>query len=89
MHELTLAAEICHIAERAAGPARAPRVRAVGIEVGEDAGVEPENLAFCLDVLLQQPPFGRAAAHLTRLAGTDLRVTYLEVDDDRPDDRGP
>jgi len=62
---------------------------AVGIEIGEDAGVEPENLAFCLDVLLQKPPFGRATPRLVRLPGTDLRVTYLEVDDDGPDDRGP
>ena len=31
----------------------------VGVEVGDDAGVEPESLAFCLETLLAQPPFGR------------------------------
>jgi Zn finger protein HypA/HybF involved in hydrogenase expression len=85
MHELSLAMEICRIADAHAAP-RSHRVAVVGVEVGDQAGVEPENLAFCLEVLLKQPPFGNAAPRLTRLPGPELRVAYLEVDDDRPDD---
>jgi Zn finger protein HypA/HybF involved in hydrogenase expression len=86
MHELSLAAEICRITERTVGPARAPRVVTVAIEIGDDAGVEPGNLEFCLGVLLAEPPFGHAAPRVTRTRGAELRVAYLEVDDDGPHD---
>ena len=62
------------------------RLRRVGLIVGDDAGIEPANLSFCLDALLGQPPFGAASALLTRTAGDALRVEYYEVDDDNPDD---
>jgi Zn finger protein HypA/HybF involved in hydrogenase expression len=86
VHELSLAVEICRIAERAAGAGRARRVRAVAVEVGDEAGVEPANLAFCLEVLLRQPPFGGADARIARAPGTGLLVRHLEMDDDDPDD---
>lgn len=85
MHELSLAMEICRIAEQRLGEG-CPRLTAVGLDVGDDAGVEPENLRFCLETLLGQPPFGLARPVITRLRGDALRVTYLEVDDGRPDD---
>jgi Zn finger protein HypA/HybF involved in hydrogenase expression len=85
MHELSVAMEICRIAAAHAAP-RTHRVAVVGVEIGAEAGVEPENLEFCLAVLLHQPPFRQAEPRLTRVPGADLRVTHLEVDDDRPDD---
>jgi Zn finger protein HypA/HybF involved in hydrogenase expression len=86
MHELSLAHEICRIAEINAGAAGAAAVREVAVEVGDDAGVEPESLSFCLGVLLSQPPFRAARPRLIRAPGDVLRVRYLEVDDGRPDD---
>ena len=86
MHEMSLAMEICRIAEQAAGTARARHVREVAVEVGQDANVEPGSLAFCLEVLLAQPPFGRARPRLTHPPGDVLRVTHLEVEDGGPDD---
>jgi Zn finger protein HypA/HybF involved in hydrogenase expression len=85
MHELSVAVEICRIAAAHSAP-RPDRVAVVGVEVGDDAGVEPENLSFCLGVLLREPPFGRAEPRITRHPGAALRVAYLEVDDDGPDD---
>jgi Zn finger protein HypA/HybF involved in hydrogenase expression len=82
---MSLALEICRIAEQAAGPERVGQVVEVGVQVGDDAGVEPENLAFCLEVLLTQPPFAKAVPRLIRRPGDVLRVDYLEVDDGRPD----
>ena len=64
----------------------APRLCVVGLDVGDDSGLEPENLQFCLDVLLSQPPFGSARVSVRRLAGDALRLDYLEVDDGGPDD---
>jgi Zn finger protein HypA/HybF involved in hydrogenase expression len=80
MHELSVATEICRIAEAHSGGYPA-RVTAVGIEMGQDCGLEPANLVFCLDVLLAQPPFSRARAELKTIPGDDLRVDYVEVDE--------
>ena len=85
MHELSVALEVCRMAEERLGR-DARRLRLVGVVVGDDAGVEPANLAFCLDVLLGQPPFGAASVLVNRSPGDALRVEYYEVDDDNPDD---
>lgn len=86
MHELSLAIEICRIAESRLPPDARARLCEVGIVVGDDAGVEAGNLVFCLEALLGAPPFGSARPMLTRTAGTELRVDYLEVNDAGPDD---
>jgi Zn finger protein HypA/HybF involved in hydrogenase expression len=86
MHEMSLALEICRIAEDQAGPGAAERVVSVGVEIGDDAGVEVSSLAFCLEALLTQPPFVRAKPVFNRSPGDVLRVSYLEVDDGRTDD---
>jgi Zn finger protein HypA/HybF involved in hydrogenase expression len=86
MHELSIALEVCRMAEERLGREALPRVVAVGVDVGDDAGIEPENLSFCLEALLGAPPFRRATPRITRLPGDVLRLAYLEVDDDRPDD---
>jgi Zn finger protein HypA/HybF involved in hydrogenase expression len=85
MHEMSLALEVARLVEEqlAAHPGRLLRI---GVEVGDDAGVEPDNLAFCLEAVLAPPPFGGAPAVLTRVPGDSLRLDYLEVDDGRPDD---
>lgn len=86
MHELSVALEICRIAEERLGSEGAATLLAVGVEVGELAGVEPDNLTFCLEALLAAPPFGNARPEVVRLPGDLLRVSYLEVDDGRPPD---
>lgn len=85
MHELSLALEICRIAETQVGRDALPAVRTIGLEVGDDADLAVDNLTFCLDALLTAPPFAGARAAVTRAPGDDLRLTYLEVDDGRPD----
>ena len=89
MHELSIALEVCRIAEAQVEPWEVPRIREVGLDVGARAGVEVDQLEFWLRTLLAEPPFTRARPIVRRLAGDELDVTYLEVDDDGPDDRGP
>lgn len=84
MHELSIALEVCAIAERTLGPERAPWLTTVAIEVGDEAGIVAENLTFCLDTLLSEPPFRGARVQVTAVPGDTLRVSYLEVDDERP-----
>jgi len=86
MHEMSVAAEVCRLAEERLSPAELPQLITVGLDVGDDAGLEPDNLLFCLEALLAAPPFHGARPAVTRCPGDVLRVTYLELDDDRPDD---
>lgn len=85
MHELSIALEVCRMAEDQVGWDRLPAITVVGLEVGDDAGVELDNLAFCLEALLERPPFGAASTDIRRCGGDVLRLSYLEVDDGRPD----
>lgn len=86
MHEMSVAVEVCRLAEERLTPAQLPQLISVGLDVGDDSGLEPDNLLFCLEALLAAPPFRQARPVLSRCAGDVLRVTYLELDDDRPDD---
>lgn len=86
MHEMSLAVEICRVAERNAGAPGPAGVRVVAVELGEDAAIEPASLRFCLEALLAAPPFGSARPELQPVPGHDLRVAWLEVDDGRPAD---
>ncbi|HXQ29118.1 MAG TPA: hypothetical protein VN848_07610 [Gemmatimonadales bacterium] len=85
---MSIALEVCRIAEghATASGAGPERVVTVGLEVGDAAGVELSSLSFCLEALLAQPPFAGAKPVFTRLADDTLRVSYVEVDDGRPDD---
>jgi Zn finger protein HypA/HybF involved in hydrogenase expression len=85
MHELSVALEVCRMAEERLLPEERPRLRRVGLLVGDDAGIEPDNLEFCLEALLAAPPFGRAVPAITRTPGRDLALAWLQVDDDGPD----
>jgi Zn finger protein HypA/HybF involved in hydrogenase expression len=86
MHELSLALEVCRLAEAQVGREQLADIVEVGLEVGDDAGVEVENLKFCLEVLLSSQPFAKAQPKITRRTGDVLRLSYLEVDDGRKDD---
>jgi len=89
MHEMSIALEIGRLAETQVGLEHVGEIVTVGVEVGDDAGIEPENLEFCLEAVLATPPFRRAKPVLERLPGDVLRLSYLEVDDGRPDDSSP
>jgi len=85
VHELSLALEVCRLADAVRLRERGASVRAIGVDVGTDAGIELENFRFCLDALLLEPPFVGARAELQPVAGDVLRLSYVEVDDGRPD----
>jgi len=86
MHELSLALEVCRMAGNVLERERGIGVLSLGVEVGADAGIELANFRFCLDALLTEPPFVGARAELLPAPGDTLRLTYVEVDDGRPDD---
>lgn len=79
---MSVAMEVCRMAEARLGREALPRVVAVGLEVGDRAGVVVESLEFCLEVLLEQPPFAGARPVVERREGDVLRLAYLEIEDD-------
>ena len=85
MHEMSMAMEIGRIAEEKLGE-RSPQCVTVAVDVGDDSGVEPGSLEFCLEAVFAVPPFAGAKPAILRCAGDVLRVAYLEVDDGCPDD---
>jgi Zn finger protein HypA/HybF involved in hydrogenase expression len=82
MHELSMALEVCRLAEDLAAPDPPERIVEIGLEVGDESGYEVANFEFCLETLLSSPPFGRARPVIQRVGGDGLRLCYLEVDDD-------
>jgi len=77
---MSLALEVCRIAEEHVGTEGLGDVRTVVLEVGDDAGVEVSNLEFCLEALLSSPPFGAARPVIEPATGDVFRVKYLEVE---------
>lgn len=86
MHEMSLAMEVCRIAQAHVPRDRLARLVTVGVDVGDDAGVEPDSLELWLETLLSRPPFGAARPRISRVSGDVLRVSYLEVNDGGPND---
>jgi Zn finger protein HypA/HybF involved in hydrogenase expression len=86
VHEMSVALEVCRMAEERLDASQLGQLVGVGLEVGDEAGLEPENLTFCLETLLSQPPFAGALPVIVRVKGDVLRLDYLEVDDGRPGD---
>jgi Zn finger protein HypA/HybF involved in hydrogenase expression len=85
MHEMSIALEVGRLVELELEK-HPGRLLSVGVMIGDDAGLEPESLAFCLEAVLAHPPFGGARPVLNRVQGDTLRLEYLEVDDGSPDD---
>ena len=77
---MSMAMEIARIAEDKLGE-DAPLLAVVAVEVGDDAGVEPSSLEFCLECVFAAPPFFGAKAEILRRPGNILQVAWLEVDD--------
>ncbi len=85
MHEMSVAMEIGRIAEIKLGRSSA-QLTAVAVDVGDEAGIEPWNLEFCLEAVFAMPPFRGAKPQILRCPGDVLQVAWLEVDDERPAD---
>lgn len=81
MHEMSLALEVCRLTEEQVGAEALPAITAVGVEVGENAGIVVDNLEFCLEALLSRPPFGAAKPIIERTRGEALRLAWLDIEE--------
>lgn len=78
---MSVALEVCRLAEEQVGREALPAVTAVGVEVGDRAGLVVDNLEFCLEALLSRPPFGAAKPVIERTEGEALRLAWLDIDE--------
>lgn len=78
---MSVSLEICRMVEERVPAGAAARVTRVGVVVGDDAGLEPGSLRFCLETVLGLPPFGSATPELRREAGDVLRLEFIDVEE--------
>ncbi len=78
MHELSITRNIVAIVAEAA---EGRRVRQVTLEIGKLAGVEPDAIAFCFDVVAKGTVLDGARLEILRLSGSELKVKTMEVED--------
>ena len=77
MHELSITRDLVAAVEEAA---KGQRVVRVVLEVGELAGVMPDAIDFCFDVVSNGTPVQGAALSIVLVEGADLRIKTLEVE---------
>lgn len=80
MHELGITRNIVAIAGEAA---RGRRVIRITLEVGALAGVMAEAIAFCFDVVAQGTAVEGAVLDIVPLAGTELLIKTMELEEAR------
>jgi hydrogenase nickel incorporation protein HypA/HybF len=77
MHELSITSDIVAIVGAAA---EGQRVVRVVLEVGRLAGVMPDAIAFCFDVVSKGTPVQGAALSIVEVEGVDLKIKTMEVE---------
>ena len=78
MHELGITRNIVAIAGDAA---RGRRIIRITLAVGARAGVQPEAIAFCFDVVARGTAAEGAVLHILRLAGDELLIKNMELEE--------
>jgi hydrogenase nickel incorporation protein HypA/HybF len=84
VHELSLANGIFGIVQDYVPADRAWAVRGVRVRVGEWAGVLPDSLAWCFGAVVSDTPYAGASLVIERVAGADLQVADIEIEEETP-----
>lgn len=79
---MSLAMEVGRLAAEQVDRELLPRISAVGVEVGERAGVVVDALEFCLEAVLTEPPFREARPVVERCSGDVLRLAWIDVEEE-------
>lgn len=78
MHELGICRNIVAIVGEAA---KGRRVRRITLEIGSLSGVVAEAVEFAFDLAAEGTPAAGAALEIRRLAGEELNIKSMEVED--------
>jgi len=69
MHEMSLAESVLQIVQEAARGQGFSRVKTVRLEIGQLAGVEPEAMRFCFDVVTRETLADQARLEIVATPG--------------------
>jgi hydrogenase nickel incorporation protein HypA/HybF len=81
MHELSVAQGILDLVRRHVPDDQAGAVRAVTVRLGALSGVVAESLDFCFGAIVTGTPYARATLSFEHVAGDDLHLVAVELDD--------
>jgi Zn finger protein HypA/HybF involved in hydrogenase expression len=90
MHEMGIATSVFEAVDKELHSYPGERISKVGLQIGEYAGVDPESLRFCFEVIAKSS--GLAPVNLEiewckaedGHRGDELRIAYLELEEIAP-----
>ena len=88
MHELSIAMSIADAAAEEASRHAGSRVCAVHLRLGALSGVAKDALLFSWEASREDAGLGSACLIIEEVAGRDLQVSALEIEDDADRDVG-
>jgi hydrogenase nickel incorporation protein HypA/HybF len=80
VHELGIASSIIETVETESRRHPGARVCAVGLRLGEWAGVDPDSLRFCFEALVKHGALDPLSLEIAQCPGDELVIAYLEVE---------
>ncbi|MBI5529074.1 MAG: hydrogenase maturation nickel metallochaperone HypA [Deltaproteobacteria bacterium] len=80
MHELGLTQDLVDLVTAKAVAEGVAKVISVRLMVGEFAGVEPDSVSFCFEVVSRGTVAENARLEIERVPGREFRVVSMEVD---------
>jgi hydrogenase nickel incorporation protein HypA/HybF len=87
MHEMGIACSVLDAVHTELQRYPGQRVSKVGLRIGEFAGVDPDSLRFCFDVIVKNSEAAPLALEIEWLRGSDeLKIAFLELDETTVDD---
>lgn len=81
MHEIGIASDILDAVRKETALRPPARATKVGVRIGEMAGIDPESLAFCFDVLVKGSDLEPLALAIEKGGTDELEFTYLELEE--------
>jgi len=81
MHEVSIASGILDAVRVEAAARRPARAVKVGVRIGELAGVDPDSLAFCFEVLVQDSDLAPLELTIEPGRADELEFAYLELEE--------
>jgi len=80
MHEVAIAGGILDTVRRETAARQPAHVVKVGVRIGEMAGIDPESLKFCFEVLLKDTGLEPLELAIEPGRADELEFAYLEME---------
>jgi hydrogenase nickel incorporation protein HypA/HybF len=82
MHEVGIAEQILEAVRTETAARKPARATKVGVRIGEMAGVDPDSLTFCFNVLVKGSDLDPLELAIEPGKTDELEFAYLELEDE-------